>query len=76
MPNYLCSNVGGVKIIFHLNLQLSKHCITKIKMFPKFYQELIKLWVNVSKKEPIGVPEIVKEVLWNNGMILSKNESS
>ena len=30
IPNYLFSNIGGIKLIFHLNLHVSKQCLTKI----------------------------------------------
>ena len=36
IPNYLFSNIGGIIIIFHFNLQVSKHCLSKIKKFPNF----------------------------------------
>ena len=67
--------MGGIIIIFHYNLQVSKECKIKIKRYPLFYQELIQLWIDVSKKEPSDTSEICKEVLWNNKMIISKGES-
>ena len=40
-----------------------------------FYQELIQLWSDVSKKEPVEAVEIYDEVLWNNKMIVSEGET-
>ena len=44
-------------------------------MFPKFYQELVHLWSNLSEKEPLTTSEIFREVLWNNSRIMSNEES-
>ena len=61
--------------MFHQNLQLSKQCLAKIKQYPKFYQELIQIWVKASRKEPSRTSEICEEILWNNKMITSSGDS-
>ena len=73
------SRVGGNKTIFHFNLQLSEACLAKIKSFPLFYQQLIQIWAEVSKRDPTQTPdpayEICKEVLWNNSCITCGGKS-
>ena len=75
IPNLFFSKVGGNKIIFHFNLQLSEARLAKIKKFPLFYQHLVQIWAEVSKRDPIETSEpayeISKEVLWNNSCIAS-----
>ena len=75
VPKYYFSNVGGIIIIFHSNLQLSKQCSIRIKQIPAFYQELVQIWGTVSKKEPEEILEICSEVIWNNKLILDNEES-
>ena len=41
---------GGIKIIFHPNLQLSKLCSKNIDNIPVFYKELVYLWQDISCK--------------------------
>ena len=67
----LFSNVGGLEIMFHSNLKLSNYCASQIKSYPKFYQNLIQLWADVSEEEPKDVSEICEEIIWNNRMISS-----
>ena len=45
--------IGGLKIVFKSNLKLSRQCKLIVNTFPKFYQELVHLWSNVSEKEPL-----------------------
>ena len=52
IPTTLFSNIGGLKIVFHSNLILSRQCKLIVSKLPKFYQELVHLWSNVSEKEP------------------------
>ena len=46
-----------------------------VNTFPKFYQELVHLWSNVSEKEPLTASEIFGEVLWNKSGIMSNEQS-
>ena len=46
-----------------------------VNTFPKFYQELVHLWSDVSEKEPSTASEIFGEVLWNNNRIMSNEQS-
>ena len=39
--------------------------------YPKFYQNLIQLWADVSEEEPKDVSEICDEIIWNNRIISS-----
>ena len=71
IPNMLFSNIGGLEIMFHSNLKLSNHCASQIKSYPKFYQNLIQLWEDVSEEEPKDVSEICEEIIRNNRMIIS-----
>ena len=57
--------------MFHSNLKLSNYCASQIKSYPKFYQNLIQLWEDVSEEEPQDVSEICEEIIWNNRMIIS-----
>ena len=57
--------------MFHSNLKLSNYCASQIKSYPKFYQNLIQLWADVSEEEPKDVSEICEEIIWNNRMISS-----
>ena len=57
--------------MFHSILKLSNYCATRIKSYPKFYQNLIQLWEDVSEEEPKDVSEICEEIIWNNRMIIS-----
>ena len=57
--------------MFHSNLKLSNYCVSQIKSYPKFYQNLIQLWADVSEEEPKDVSEICEEIIWNNCMISS-----
>ena len=75
IPNLLLSDTGGVDVIFHQNLQVSKQCIAQIKQFPKFYQDLIQIWALASENEPSNAIDIGHEVLWNNKLITSNGES-
>ena len=75
IPNLLLSDIGGVDVIFHQNLQVSKQCIAQIKQFPKFYQDLIQIWALASENEPSNAIDIGHEVLWNNKLITSNGES-
>ena len=43
IPNMLFSNIGGLKIMFHSNLNLLNYFTSQIKRYPKFYQNLIQL---------------------------------
>ena len=49
--------------------------MAKITQYPKFYQELIQIWANASRKEPSRTSEICEEVLWNNKVITSNGDS-
>ena len=53
IPTILSSGIGGLKIVFKSNLKLSRQCKLIVDTFPKFYQELVHLWSNVSEKEPL-----------------------
>ena len=75
IPTILFSSIGGLKIVFHLNINLSRQCKLITNTFPKFYQELVHLCSNVSEKEPLTASEISREVLWNNSSIKSNEES-
>ena len=75
IPDLLYSDIGGTRVLFHQNLQLSKQCLAKIKQYPKFYQELIQIWANASDKEPSKISEIYEEVFWNNKVITSNEDS-
>ena len=75
ISNQIFSKVGGAKIIFHFNFKLSKQCPLQGKNLPKFYNELVRTWSNVSEDDPKEVLEISGEVLWNNLNINSKGES-
>ena len=75
IPAVLFSSIGGLKIVFHSNLKLSRQCKLMVNTFPKFYQELVHLWSNVSEKEPLTASEIFIEVVWNNSRIMSNKES-
>ena len=57
--------------MFHSNLKLSNYCASQPKSYPKFYQNLIHLWAQVSEEEPKDVSEICEEIIWNNHMITS-----
>ena len=50
IPTILFSSIGGLKIVFHLNLKLSMQCKVIVNTFPQFYQELVHLWSNASEK--------------------------
>ena len=63
IPSILFSDIGGLKIVFHSGLKFSKQCKLIINEFPKFYQELVHLWSNISEKEPSTAFEICREVL-------------
>ena len=73
IPNLVLLPPALEKNIFHFNLQLSEACLAKMKKFPLFYQQLVQIWVKVSKRDPIETSEpayeICKEVLWNNSCI-------
>ena len=71
ITNILFSSIGGLKIVFDSNLKLSRQCKLIVNTFPKFYQELVYLWSNVSENEPLTASEIFGEVLWNNSRIMS-----
>ena len=75
IPTILFSSIGGLQIVFHSNLKLSRQCKATVNTFPKFYQELVHLWSNVSEKEPLTASEIFEEVLWNNSRITSNEQS-
>ena len=75
IPSQIFSEVGGAKIIFHFNFKLSKQCPLQGKNLPKFYNELVRSWSDVSENDPKEVVEISSEVLWNNLNINSKGES-
>ena len=66
IPNQIFSEVGGAKIIFHFNFKLSKQCPLQGKNLPRFYNELVRTWSDVSENDPKEVLEIFCEVLWNN----------
>ena len=57
--------------MFYSNLKLSIYCISQLKSYPKFYQDLIQSWEDVSEENPKEISEIFEEVLWNNRMITS-----
>ena len=63
IPNQIFSEVGGAKIIFHFNFKLSKQCPLQGKNLPKFYNELVRIWSDVSENDPKEVLEISSEVL-------------
>ena len=44
---YFFSNIGGLVIMFHSNLKLSKRCASQLNSYPKFYQDLIHLRADV-----------------------------
>ena len=46
------ADIGNTRALFHRNLQVSKQCLAKIKQYSKFYQELIQIWANASKRNP------------------------
>ena len=46
IPTILFSSTGGLKIVFHSNLKLSRQCKLMVNIFPKFHQELVHLWSN------------------------------
>ena len=66
IPTKIFAVFGGLKIIFHPNLQLSKRCSKNIDNKPDFYKELVYLWQDTSCKETEDVLDIANEVLWNN----------
>ena len=66
IPNKIFAVFGGLKIIFHSNLQLSKCCSKNIDNIPVFYKELVYLWHDISCKETADALDIANEVLWNN----------
>ena len=74
IPTILFSSIGGLKIVFNSNLKLSRKYKLIVNTSPKFYQDLVHLWSNVSEKEPLTVSEIFREVLWNNRRIVSNEE--
>ena len=43
--------------MFHSDLKLSNYCASQMKSYPKFYQNLIQLWEDVSEEEPKDVSE-------------------
>ena len=57
--------------MFHSNLKLLNYCASQLKSYPKFYQNLIQLWAEVSEEEPMDVSEICEEIIWNYRMITS-----
>ena len=69
----------GQQNCLHFNLQLSEACLAKIKNFPLFYQQLIRIWAKVSERDPIQTSdtayEICKEALWNNSCITCGGKS-
>ena len=75
IPNLLFSNIGGTITVFHFNLQLSKLCTLKLKQFPLFYIQLVKIWGKVSEKPPQVIYDLHKEILWNNRFITRCGES-
>ena len=75
IPTILFSSIGGLKTVFHSNLKLSRQCKVTVNTFPKFYQELVQIWANVSEKELLMASEIFGEVLWSNSRILSNEQS-
>ena len=75
IPTILFSSIGGLKIVFHSNLKLSRQCKLIVNTFPKFYQEFVHLWPNVSEKEPLTASEILGEVLCNKSRITSHEQS-
>ena len=75
MPNQIFSEVGGANIFFHFNFKLSKQCPLQGKNLPKFYNELVRTWSDVSENDPKEVLEISSEVLWNNLNINLKGKS-
>ena len=75
IPTILFSIIGGLKIVFHSNLKLSRQCKLIVNTFPKFYQELVYLWSDVSENEPLTVSEIFREELWNNSRIMLNEQS-
>ena len=40
-----------------------------LETFPTFYQELVQLWVIISKVEPKNIDNILNESLWNNSFV-------
>ena len=67
--------LGGKEVLFYHNLRLSQQCVLKTKNYPKFYQELVQAWADVSEKEPSNALEVCSECLWNNKLITSNGES-
>ena len=66
IPTKIFAAFGGLKIIFHPNLQLSKRCSKNIDNIPDFYKELVYLWQDISCKKTEDALDIANEVLWNN----------
>ena len=71
IQNMLFSNIGDLEIMFHSNLKLPNYCASQLKRYPKFYQNLIQSWADVSEEESKDVSEICGEIIWNNRMITS-----
>ena len=75
IPTILFTTFGGINNVFHHNFKASKQCRSKVSRLPKFYQELIQLWLEVGEIKCSNASEIWGEVLWNNAWILSNGET-
>ena len=53
----------GLEMMFNSNLKLSNYCASQLESYPKFYQNLIQLWAEVSEEEPKVVSEICEEII-------------
>ena len=47
---------------------------SSVQKLPLFYQELIKIWQDLSKEEIEELEFILSQNLWNNAFITSKNK--
>ena len=65
IPTKIFAAFGGLKIIFHPNLQLSK-C---------FYKELVYLWQDISCKKTENALDIANQDLWNNRQVTRDGNS-
>ena len=74
-PDIIFSNIWGLVIISHSNLKFSKPFASQPNSYPKFYQDLIQLWADLSEKEPKEVSVICEETLWNNRKIVTNGEA-
>ena len=75
IPTKIFAAFGGLKIIFHPNLQLSKCCSKNIDNIPDFYKELVYLWQDISCKKDEDALDIANEVLWNNRQVTRDGNS-